>query len=172
MGLFNAFNPFKKNVEVDQAKSKATKTRMRELFDTNVNEGTTYNVVYAFSEDVHGANFGFGRSLTYRYQNFILGFRSSDAKIVLLAVSPDLSQVGEPVTYKSEDMKKTRYIAMVGQYYLQYGSAIKKEFLNLKVPKTLDDIISLDMYDEDEFLYVDQSQDEPAWVDFWQTFSK
>ncbi|MDU5893751.1 MAG: hypothetical protein E6Z30_07970, partial [Atopobium minutum] len=62
--------------------------------------------------------------------------------------------------------------AMTGQYYLQYGSAFKKEFFNLSLPKTLDDLMSLDFYDEESFLYIDQSQEADAWSEFWQNFSK
>ena len=172
MGLFDAFKSFRKPVEVDQAKSDDTKARMRALFDIWVEEGSSYQIAYGFSEDIRGANFGFGRTLSYEYQNFILGFRTSDTKLVLLAVSPDLSEAGEPISYTPQSVKKTNYVAMTGQYYLQYGSAFKKEFFNLSLPKTLDDLMSLDFYNEESFLYIDQSQEADAWSEFWQNFSK
>lgn len=172
MGFFDAFKSFRKPVEVDQAKSDDTKARMRTLFDSQIEEGSSYQIAYGFSEDIRGANFGFGRTLSYQYQNFILGFRNSDSRLVLLAISPDLFEAGEPISYTPESVKKTNYIAMTGQYYLQYGSSFKKEFFNLFVPKTLDEIVSLDFYDEESFLYVDQSQEEASWADFWQNFSK
>ena len=172
MGLFDAFKSFRKPVEVDQAKSDDTKARMRALFDAQVEEGPSYQVAYGFSEDIRGANFGFGRTLSYTYQNFILGFRDADTALVLLPVSPDLSESGELIRYTPETVKKTNYIAMTDQYYLQYGSSFKKEFFNLTVPKTLDDIVLLDFYDEDSFSYVDQEQEAAAWADFWRQFSK
>ena len=56
MGLFDMFLG-KKEVPLDQARSDGNKARMREIFDREVESGADYKLVYAYSEDVRGANF-------------------------------------------------------------------------------------------------------------------
>ena len=112
------------------------------------------------------------RTVTYKYRSFILGYTDKDLSIVFLEVSPDFSQVGEALTYRPEDVKKTNFTKMVGSYYLQYGNSFKKEFFNFFVPETIDDILNLDWYDEQTFAYVDQREEHSSFVDFWNKFSK
>ena len=56
MGLFGLFGG-KKTIELDKAKSDENKNRMREIFDKQVDNGSEYKIVYAYSEDISGANF-------------------------------------------------------------------------------------------------------------------
>ena len=56
MGLFNLFGG-KKIVELDKVKSDENKNLMREIFDKQVDNGSEYKIVYAYSEDIGGANF-------------------------------------------------------------------------------------------------------------------
>ncbi|MDB7992618.1 hypothetical protein PND92_02395 [Faecalicoccus pleomorphus] len=67
-------------------------------------------------------------------------------------------------------MKKTNFNKMVNSYYLQYGSAFKKEFFHIFVPKTIDDILNLDWYDEEMFPYIDQREEHSGWTSFWNQF--
>ena len=53
MGLFNLFGG-KKTVELDKVKSDENKNRMREIFDKQVDNGSEYKIVYAYSEDIGG----------------------------------------------------------------------------------------------------------------------
>lgn len=171
MGLFGLFGG-KKEVELDKAKSDENKALMREIFDRKVDNGSEYKIIYAYSEDIGGANFAVLRTVTYKYRSFILGYTDKDLSIVFLEVSPDFSQVGEALTYRPEDVKKTNFTKMVGSYYLQYGNSFKKEFFNFFVPETIDDILNLDWYDEQTFAYVDQREEHSSFVDFWNKFSK
>ena len=94
------------------------------------------------------------RQVSYKYRSFILGYKKSDLSLVFLEVSPDLTQVGEELLYRPQDVKKTNFTKMVGSYYLQYGNSFKKEFFNFFVPKTIDDIVNHDWYDEETFTYI------------------
>ena len=171
MGLFNLFGG-KKAVELDNVKSNENKNRMREIFDKQVDNGSEYKIVYAYSEDISGANFVALRTVSYKYRSFILGYKEDDLSLVFLEVSPDLNQVGEALLYKPQDVKKTNFTKMVGAYYLQYGSSFKKEFFNFFVPETIDDIVNHDWYDEDTFTYIDQREVHGSWVNFWNKFCK
>lgn len=171
MGLFNLFGG-KKTVELDKVKSDENKNRMREIFDKQVDNGSEYKIVYAYSEDIGGANFAVLRTVSYKYRSFILGYKEDDLSLVFLEVSPDLNQVGKALLYKTQDVKKTNFTKMVGAYYLQYGSSFKKEFFNFFVPETIDDIVNHDWYDEDTFVYIDQREVHNSWVDFWNKFCK
>ncbi len=155
MGLFNLFGG-KKTVELDKVKSDENRNRMREIFDRQVDNGSEYKIVYAYSEDIGGANF----------------VKEDNLSLVFLEVSPDLNQVGETLIYKPQDVKKTNFTKMVGAYYLQYGSSFKKEFFNFFVPETIDDLVNHDWYDEDTFTYIDQREVHGSWVDFWNRFCK
>ena len=171
MGLFGLFGG-KKTIELDKVKSDENKNRMREIFEKQVDNGSEYKIVYAYSEDIGGANFAVLRTLSYKYRSFILGYKEDDLSLVFLEVSPDLNQVGKALLYKPQDVKKTNFTKMVGAYYLQYGSSFKKEFFNFFVPETIDDIVNHDWYDEDTFIYIDQREVHDSWVDFWNKFCK
>ena len=160
MGLFGLFGG-KKEVELDKAKSDGNKSLMREIFDRKVDNGSEYKIIYAYSEDIGGANFAVLRTVSYKYRSFILGYKKSDLSLVFLEVSPDLTQVGEALLYRPQD---------VGSYYLQYGNSFKKEFFNFFVPKTIDDIVNHDWYDEETFTYIDQREEHSDWVEFWNKF--
>lgn len=130
MGLFGLFGG-KKTIELDKLKSDENKNRMREIFDGKVNNGSEYKIVYAYSEDIGGTNFAVLRTVSYKYRSFILGYKENDLSLIFLKVSPDLSQVGEALLYRPQDVKKTNFIKMVSSYYLQYGNSFKKEFFKL-----------------------------------------
>lgn len=170
MGLFGLFGGSKKEVEFDKFKSVENKKLMREIFDKKVESGNEYKIIYAYSEDIGGANFAVLRTISYKFRSFILGYRESDLSLVFLEVSPDFSQVGEILVYRPQDVKKTKFIKMMGSYYLQYGSSLKKEFFNFFVPETIGDILNHDWYDEKTFAYVDQKEEYGSWVKFWNKF--
>lgn len=170
MGLFDLFGGNKKKMEFDKEKSDANKKLMREVFDSHVENGSEFSLVYGYSEDVNSANFVVLRTVSYRYQSFIIGFRRSDLSIVFLEVSSDLSQVGKYRLYRPQDIKKANHVKMMGSYYLQYGSSFKKEFLNFFVTEGIDEISKLEGFCEGEFLYVDQKEEYPDWQVFWTAF--
>ncbi|WP_278909023.1 hypothetical protein [Faecalicoccus pleomorphus] len=170
MGLFSLFGGNSQGTVLDREKSDENKKRMREIFDAKVENGSQYHIVYAYSEDIRGANFAVLRTVSYQYRSFILGYRDSDLSLVLLEISPDLQQSGDALCYRAQDMKKTNFNKMVNSYYLQYGNAFKKEFFHIFVPKTIDDILNLDWYDEEMFPYIDQREEHSGWTAFWNQF--
>lgn len=170
MGLFGLFGGSKSEVEVDNSRNDGNKKRMRELFDSHVEDGSSYQIVYAYSEDIQRASLVVIRTFSCKFRSFVIGYRESDLSLVFLEVSPDLSQAGEPYTYKPQDVKRVNFIKMTGAYYLQYGNSFKKEFFNFFVPKYVDEILNNDWYDEETFAYVDQRDEHSSWVEFWNHF--
>ena len=79
MGLFGLFGG-KKEVELDKAKSDENKSLMREIFDRKVDNGSEYKIIYAYSEDIGGANFAVLRTVSYKYRSFILGYKKKRFK--------------------------------------------------------------------------------------------
>lgn len=67
----------KKEVELDKAKSDGNKSLMREIFDRKVDNGSEYKIIYAYSEDIGGANFAVLRTVSYKYRSFILGYKKA-----------------------------------------------------------------------------------------------
>ncbi|KXA14373.1 hypothetical protein HMPREF3206_01058 [Fusobacterium equinum] len=171
MGLFGLFGR-KKEVELDKERSDRNKVLIREIFDKQVDHGSEYKIIYAYSEDIGGTNFVVLRTVSYKYRSFILGYRESDLSLVFLEISPDLTQIGQAFVYRPQDVKKTNFIKMAGSYYLQYGNSFKKEFFNFFVPESIGDIVNHDWYDEETFTYIDQREEHSAWVDFWNKFCR
>lgn len=169
MGLFGLFGSTK-SIELDEKRSDASKLAMRELFDKHIEKGTEYKIIYAYSEDIKGANFAVLRTVSYKYRSFILGYKESDLSLVFLEVSPDLTQVGDSMIFRPANVKKTNFVKLVGSYYLQYGSSFKKEFFNFFVPEKIENIVNHDWYDEETFAYVDQRDEHFGWVEFWNKF--
>lgn len=56
MGLFSLFGGNSQGTVLDREKSDENKKRMREIFDAKVENGSQYHIVYAYSEDIRGAN--------------------------------------------------------------------------------------------------------------------
>lgn len=57
MGLFSLFGGNSQGTVLDREKSDENKKRMREIFDAKVENDSQYHIVYAYSEDIRGANF-------------------------------------------------------------------------------------------------------------------
>lgn len=66
MGLFDLFGGSKKATELDAARSDENKKLMREIFDKKIDNGSEYAIVYAYSEDIGGANFAVIRTVSYK----------------------------------------------------------------------------------------------------------
>ena len=56
MGLFNHLF---KGPQVDMEKSNANARKMRELFNSKVENGDDYKIIFGYSEDVSRFNYGF-----------------------------------------------------------------------------------------------------------------
>lgn len=64
MGMFGLFGS-NKAVELDKDRNDENKNRMREIFDSKVDNGSDYNIVYAYSEDINGTNIVVLRTVSY-----------------------------------------------------------------------------------------------------------
>lgn len=170
MGLFGKLFGGKNEIVLDRARSDQNKATLRTLFDQKVANPEQYQIVYGYSEDIGGMNFGILRTVSYKYRNFIIGFNTSERSLVFLEITPDLSQTGEQFHFTSQNIKKAKTVKMLDGYYLQYGNAMKKEYFNFKVVGAIDDVLNEDGYEDNFFVYVDQTEEKKQWQQFWNQF--
>lgn len=172
MGLYNRMFGGGTRVQLDTEKSDDNKRRMRNIFNSKVKDGDQYKLIFGYSENIGETNFSVLSTVAYKYRNFIIGYRESDLTLVLIEIEPDLNESGDPITLKSEDLKRADFDQEKGSYYIQYGSTFRKHFFDIFVPKTVDEINNQDYFDQDTFLYIDQSAEHDSWVSFWDKYSK
>ena len=99
MGLFNHLF---KGPQVDMEKSNANARKMRELFNSKVENGDDYKIIFGYSEDVGRFNYGFVHGSKTKIGNLIVGWKEEDVTIVVVPTIPDLSECGEPTYYRVE----------------------------------------------------------------------
>ena len=93
MGFFS--NLFK-GPQVDQAKSDANARRMRQLFNSVVEDGDRYRLIFGYTEDVSRFNYGFVHGSKTKIGNLLVGWNETEQTIVVVPTVPDLSGVGQP----------------------------------------------------------------------------
>jgi len=103
MGLFNHLF---KGPQVDMEKSNANARKMRELFNSRVENGDDYKIIFGYSEDVGRFNYGFVHGSKTKIGNLIVGWKEEDVTIVVVPTIPDLSECGEPTYYRRNEILK------------------------------------------------------------------
>lgn len=76
----------------DAAECQRKKSRMREMFNETVTDGESYDILHATQTSTkfeHGFVFDTNTTSFYHY---ILGYRKSDSKVVLVQIDRDLTQ--------------------------------------------------------------------------------
>lgn len=84
MGLFNHLF---KGPQVDMEKSNANARKMRELFNSRVENGDDYKIIFGYSEDVGRFNYGFVHGSKTKIGNLIVGWKEEDVTIVVCNVA-------------------------------------------------------------------------------------
>lgn len=74
MGLFSKMF---KGPQIDMEKSNRSATKMRELFNQNVNDGDNYQLIFGYSEDVSRFNYGFVHGSKTKIGNLIVGWNGT-----------------------------------------------------------------------------------------------
>lgn len=144
---------------VDQAKSDASRARMRTLFDQVVEQGGNYRLVHAITQDASRFNFGFVSGSKTKIGNFIVGWNEADATIVAVPTVPDLSGCGDPQYFRRGEIHKAYRSKVPTDSFVIYPD--KSGYVALEVYDWLDDAKL--------YAYVDQAEDVKAFTAFFTT---
>ena len=119
MGLFSK-KP--KELEYDAVECQNKKVRMRQIFNEAVADGDSYKILHATETTTkfeHGFVFDTNTTTFYHY---ILGYRQSDHKIVLVQIDRDLTQHSEEIQIDMSAVVEAHYTPKYYQaLFLQSG---------------------------------------------------
>lgn len=159
MGLFNHLF---KGPQVDMEKSNANARKMRELFNSRVENGDDYKIIFGYSEDVGRFNYGFVHGSKTKIGNLIVGWKEEDVTIVVVPTIPDLSECGEPTYYRRNEILKAYRNKYPTDAFIIYPD--KKSYIGINANDWLDD--------EKLYVYVSQEKELEEFTDFFkQKFS-
>ncbi|BBK23152.1 hypothetical protein Aargi30884_20550 [Amedibacterium intestinale] len=159
MGLFNHLF---KGPQVDMEKSNANARKMRELFNSKVENGDDYKIIFGYSEDVGRFNYGFVHGSKTKIGNLIVGWKEEDVTIVVVPTIPDLSECGEPTYYRRNEILKAYRNKYPTDAFIIYPD--KKSYIGINAYDWLDD--------EKLYVYVSQEKELEEFTDFFkQKFS-
>lgn len=130
MGLFSR-KP--KELVYDAAECQSKKARMREMFNEAVDDGDSYEILHATetsSKFEHGFIFDTNTTTFYYY---ILGFRKSDGKVVMVQVNRELKQHSDAFFVDMDAVVGVTYYPKLEQACLIYkkGFGSYGEILNI-----------------------------------------
>ncbi|MDE5803041.1 MAG: hypothetical protein K2I22_09030 [Lachnospiraceae bacterium] len=130
MGLFSR-KP--KELVYDAAECQSKKARMREMFNEAVEEGDSYEILRATetsSKFEHGFVFD-TNTTTYYY--YILGYRKSDGKVVMVQIDRELKQHSDAFFVDMDAVVGVNYYPKLKQACLIYkkGYGSYGEILNI-----------------------------------------
>lgn len=159
MGLFNHLF---KGPQVDMEKSNANARKMRELFNSRVENGDDYKIIFGYSEDVSRFNYGFVHGSKTKIGNLIVGWKEEDVTIVVVPTIPDLSECGEPTYYRRNEILKAYRNKYPTDAFIIYPD--KKSYIGINAYDWLDD--------EKLYVYISQEKELEEFTDFFkQKFS-
>ena len=159
MGLFNHLF---KGPQVDMEKSNANARKMRELFNSRVENGDDYKIIFGYSEDVGRFNYGFVHGSKTKIGNLIVGWKEEDVTIVVVPTIPDLSECGEPTYYRRNEILKAYRNKYPTDAFIIYPD--KKSYIGINAYDWLDD--------EKLYVYISQETELEEFTDFFkQKFS-
>ena len=159
MGLFNHLF---KGPQVDMEKSNANARKMRELFNSKVENGDEYKIIFGYTEDVGRFNYGFVHGSKTKIGNLIVGWKEEDVTIVVVPTIPDLSECGEPTYYRRNEILKAYRNKYPTDAFIIYPD--KKSYIGINAYDWLDD--------EKLYVYVSQEKELEEFTDFFkQKFS-
>ena len=155
MGLFNHLF---KGPQVDMEKSNANARKMRELFNSRVENGDDYKIIFGYSEDVGRFNYGFVHGSKTKIGNLIVGWKEEDVTIVVVPTIPDLSECGEPTYYRRNEILKAYRNKYPTDAFIIYPD--KKSYIGINAYDWLDD--------EKLYVYVSQEKELEEFTDFFK----
>lgn len=156
MGLFSK-KP--KELKYDATDCINKKTRMREMFNEAVADGDTYEILYATeTSSKFEKGFVFNTNTTTFY-NYILGYRKSDYKIVLVQTDHELDMHSDAFFVDMDAVVNVHYNPKQIQACLTY----QKDYGSYGEILTIDDTDSKTMYGISNIAQKDERE---AFLDF------
>ena len=142
------FSKLFKGPQVDEEKSRANAAKMRALFDGAVENGSSYRIIFGYTEDVSRFNYGFVHGSKTKIGNLIVGWNEDTCTVAVVPTVPDLSGCGDPTYYRRAEILKAYRNKYPTEAFIIYPD--KKGYIGINAYDWL----------EDEKLYVYVSQDE------------
>lgn len=112
---------FGKKKEWDIETSDRNKASLRTLFNSVVEDGDSWNIVYGYGLNIKNANYIVARKTTYEYTSLIIGYRESDMKIALVQTTPELEGCSEATFFSKDNIKKAKIATGMYTIYHQGG---------------------------------------------------
>ena len=117
MGLFSKKT---KAVEYDANDCEIKKKRMREIFNETVNDGDTYEILYAFmSTSKYEQGFVFDTNTT-TFFFYIVGYRKSDFNLVLVQIDSQLKEHSDAIYIDMDNVNNVSYDPKIHQLCFEY----------------------------------------------------
>ena len=151
------FSKLLKGPEPDMEKSRANAAKMRALFDQMVDDGSSYKLLFGYTEDVSRFNYGFVHGSRTKIGNLIVGWNEDTMTIVAMPTVPDLSGCGEPVYYRRDEILKAYRNKYPTDAFIIYPD--KKSYLGINAYEWLDD--------EKIYVYVSQPEELKEFTEFF-----
>ena len=151
------FRKLFKGPQVDEEKSRANAAKMRALFDGAVENGSSYRIIFGYTEDVSRFNYGFVHGSKTKIGNLIVGWNEASQTIVVVPTVPDLSGCGEPTWYRRAEILKAYRNKYPTDAFVIYPD--KKGYIAINAYDWLED--------ERLYVYVSQEQELAAFTDFF-----
>lgn len=152
-----------KGPQVDMEKSSANARKMRELFNSKVENGDSYQIIFGYTEDVSRFNYGFVHGSKTKIGNLLVGWKEEDLTIAVVPTIPDLSQCGEVTYYRRNEILKAYRNKYPTDAFIIYPD--KKSYIGINAYDWLDD--------EKLYVYVSQEKELEEFTEFFkQKFAK
>ena len=154
MGLFSKLF---KGPEIDMEKSRQNAGKMRALFDQVVENSSSYQIIFGYTEDVSRFNYGFVHGCKTKIGNLIVGWNEETQTIVVVPTVPDLSGCGDPTYYRRSEILKAYRNKYPTDAFIIYPD--KRNYIGINAYDWLED--------EKLYVYVSQGKKLAAFTDFF-----
>ena len=153
------FGKLFKGPQIDMEKSQANARKMRDLFDGVVERGSSYRLIFGYTEDVSRFNYGFVHGSKTKIGNLIVGWNEAEETVVVVPTVPDLSGCGEPVYYRRPEILKAYRNKYPTDAFVIYPD--KRGYIAINAYDWLED--------EHLYVYVEQEKELAEFTDFFNT---
>ncbi len=154
MGIFSKLF---KGPQIDMEKSNANAQKMRTLFNSAVENGDDYRLIFGYTEDVAWFNYGFVHGSKTKIGNLIVGWNEATETIVVVPTVPDLSGYGTATTYRRSEILKAYRNKYPTDAFIIYPD--RKGYIGINAYDWLED--------EKLYVYVEQEKELAAFTDFF-----
>lgn len=150
---------FRKPPKVDEVKSDENKRRMREIFNQCVSDGDKYTVLYASSTESKLDNYVVVKVHKTTITNYIVGYREDNPTIVLIQITPAMSQFDEPIYFRRDEIHKAHKVAILGTYCIYPDCS---RYINIYPTET-----AVGDENEEYYVYITQFGEAKEFIDFF-----